>query len=147
MVGFQVVPDELARAAAEEHKVDVRLYQVIYEVTKEIKTAMAAQLSPIRREEVKAHLKIQQIYRASKIGTIAGCKVTQGTIARTDKVRLVREGRIIYSGNIDSLKRFKDDVREVKDGFECGIKIASYEDIKEGDVIEAYSIVEEKRTL
>ena len=108
---------------------------------------MEDRLAPKRREQVKGHLKIQRVFRASKLGNIAGCRVTDGTVARTDRVRLVREGRVIYTGDISSLKRHKDDVREVKEGFECGIKIANYEDIKEDDVIESFAIVEEKRNL
>jgi len=147
VVGFQVISDARARTVADERRVDIRTYQVIYELIDDIKKAMEERLAPTRREQVKGHMKIQQVFRASKIGNIAGCRVSDGTISRTDKVRLVRDGRIIYTGDISSLKRFKDDVREVKDGFECGLKIAGYEDIKEGDVIEAYSIVEEKRLL
>ncbi len=117
------------------------------ELMDDLKKAMGERLAPKRREQVKGHLKIQQIFRASKIGNIAGCRVTDGSISRTDRLRLIREGRVIYTGEITSLKRVKDDVREVKEGFECGLKIANYEDIKEGDVVEAFSIVEEKRNL
>ncbi len=147
VVGFHVAADERARAAADECKVEIRTYQLIYELLDEIRQAMEDRLAPKRREQIRGHLRIQQIYRASKIGNIAGCRVTAGTITRTDKIRLVREGRVIYTGDIGSLKRLKDDVREVRDGFECGLKIANYEDIKEGDVIEAFAIVEEKSRL
>jgi translation initiation factor IF-2 len=147
VVGFQVLADDRARALAEERRVEIRHYQVIYELIDEIRKAMEDRLAPKRREQVKGHLKIQRVFRASKIGNIAGCRVTDGIIARTDRVRLVREGRVIYTGDITSLKRQKDDVREVKEGFECGIKIANYEDIKEDDVIEAFAIVEEKSRL
>jgi len=147
VVGFQVVADDRARSIAEEQKVEIRNYKVIYELLDDMKKALEDRLAPTRREQVMSHLRIQQIFRASKIGNIAGCRVTDGTITRSDKVRLIREGRIIYTGDISSLKRMKDDVREVKEGFECGIKIANYEDIKEGDVIESFSIVEEKRNL
>jgi len=147
VVGFHVTADERARAVAEECRIEIRTYEVIYELLDEIRQAMEDRLAPKRREQVKGHLRVQQIYRASKVGNIAGCRVTSGTVARTDKIRLVRDGRVVYTGEISSLKRHKDDVREVREGFECGLKIANYEDIKEGDVIEAYSIVEEKSRL
>ena len=147
VIGFHVISDERARVLADERHVEVRTYQIIYELIDDIKKAMEGQLAPTRREQVKGHLLIQQVYKASKIGNIAGCRVTDGTITRTDKIRLARDGRVIYTGEFTSLKRFKDDVRDVREGFECGVKIANYEDIKEGDVIESYAIVEEKRIL
>jgi translation initiation factor IF-2 len=147
VVGFQVVPDERARALAEDKSVEIRIYQVIYELLDEVRKALEDKLAPTRREQVKGHLVIQQIFRASKVGAIAGCRVTDGTVARTDKIRLIRDGRIIFTGELSSLRRVKDDVREVKEGFECGLKIANYEDIKEGDVVESFAIVEEKRSL
>jgi translation initiation factor IF-2 len=146
VVGFQVVADERARAAAEERGVEIRTYQVIYDLLDEAKKLMEGQLAPTRREQVKGHLRIQQVFKASKIGNIAGCRVTDGTITRTDKIRLSRDGRVVYTGEISSLKRLKDDVREVKEGFECGLKIANFDDIKEGDVIETYELVEKART-
>jgi translation initiation factor IF-2 len=147
VLGFTVIADERARALAEESRVEIRLYRVIYELLDDIKAAMEARLTPEKTEVVHGHAEIRKVYKASKIGNIAGCMVTDGFVARSDQVRLVREGRVIYTGQLSSLKRFKDDVKEVKEGFECGMRIANYEDIKEGDVVESFAIVEKPRNL
>ena len=147
VIGFHVTADERARQLADERDVEIRVYDIIYKAIEEIRDAMAAQLEPDREEKVQGHAEIRQIYKASKIGTIAGCFVTDGLIRRTDQVRLLRDGRIVYKGQLSSLKRFKDDAKEVREGFECGLKIAGYDDIKEGDVVEAFNIVETPRTL
>jgi len=147
IVGFHVVADDRARGVAEEQGVDIRHYKVIYEAVEDIRAAMESRLAPEETEVVHGRAQIRQIFRASKIGNIAGCMVTSGFILRSDRVRLIRDGTVIYTGNLTTLKRFKDDAKEVKEGFECGIKIANYEDIKEGDEIESFTIKHTARTL
>ena len=147
IIGFNVRPLPEAKTLADQEGVDVRSYTVIYKITDELRAAMQGMLAP---EEVEASLgmaEVRQIFRASRIGTIAGCHVTQGKIVRTANVRLVREGTIVYDGRIGSLKRFKDDAREVEEGFECGITIENFQDIKEGDVLEAYETRQVERQL
>jgi translation initiation factor IF-2 len=147
VLGFHVTPDERARQLAEERKVDVRVFDVIYQAIDQIKNAMAARLPPQREERIRGHAEIRQLFKASKVGTIAGCMVTDGAIGRNDQVRLLRDGRIVHTGTLSSLKRLRDDARDVKEGFECGMKIAGYDDIKPGDVIEAFTIVETPSSL
>jgi translation initiation factor IF-2 len=147
MLGFRVVPDGKARKLIEENKVDLRTYRVIYELLEDLRLAMEGALKPMEKEKITGHLEIRQVFKSSRIGNIAGCFVTDGVIKRSSKIRLVRDGVVIYEGDIETLKRFKDDQREVKEGYECGLKIAGYDDIKAGDVVEAYEIFEEKRTL
>ena len=147
VIGFHVTTDDRARALAEEKQVDVRHYRVIYEAIEDVRAALESRLAPEVTEEIHGRAEIRQVYRASKIGNIAGCIVTSGRVLRNDKARLIRDSKIIYTGQINSLKRFKEDARDVKEGFECGIKIANYEDIKEGDVVECFVMVERKRTL
>jgi len=147
IIGFRVVADEKARRLIEENQIDFRTYRVIYNLIEEIHLAMEGALEPLKKEQVTAHVEIREVYRSSRIGNIAGCFVLDGVISRNNKVRLTRNGVVIYEGDIETLKRFKDDQREVKEGFECGVKIAGYDDIKVGDVIESYKIVEEKRKL
>lgn len=147
VIGFHVTSDQRARVLAEERGVEIRRYRVIYEAIDEIKAAMESRLAPEHEEQVKGHAEIREVYKASKIGSIAGCFVVDGNISRSDKVRLLRDGRVAYEGDIGSLRRFKDDVREVKEGFECGIKIAKFDDIKDGDVIEAFTLIEKRRTI
>ena len=146
VIGFHVTADDRARSLAEERKVEIRTYDVIYKAIEDVRNAMAARLAPDREERINGHAEIRQTYRASKIGTIAGCMVLDGVIRRGDQVRLARDGKIVHTGTLSSLKRFKDDAKEVKEGFECGMKLAGYDDIKEGDVIEAFAIVEKVRT-
>jgi translation initiation factor IF-2 len=152
IVGFNVVPDDRARALAEEKGVQVRLYNIIYQLSDDVRAALEGKLKP--REEV-VHLGravVRETFKISRTGTIAGCYVTQGVIERSAKVRLIRDGVVIYpppdrTVGLESLKRFKDDVRDVREGFECGLKIAGYDDVKVGDVIEAYRIEHVQRTL
>ena len=138
VVGFHVRPDVRAREIAAREKVDVRLYTVIYEVEKEIRDALEGLLEPEIKEEVTATVEIRDLFRVPKVGQIAGCYVRDGTVKRGDKVRVIRDGVVIYQSTISSLKRFKDDAREVPSGFECGIKVENFEDLKPGDTLEAY---------
>ena len=147
IIGFHVRPHLNARKLAEAQNVDIRLYNVIYDAINEVKAALEGLLSPVISEEVTATLEIRDTFKVPKIGTVAGCYVQEGKISRNSKVRLIRDGIVIHTGEIASLKRFKDDVREVDAGYECGLNIANYNDIKVGDVIEAYKIVETKKKL
>ncbi|MEQ8767408.1 MAG: translation initiation factor IF-2 [Planctomycetota bacterium] len=147
IIGFHVAVDDVARSLAEEKGVDVKIYHVIYDLLDDVKNAMEGLLEPIQREEITGHATIRQVFSASGVGNIAGCYVTDGAIQRSNLVRLFRDGRVIYSGKMSSLKRFKEDVKEVRSGFECGIKIDGYDDIKVEDSIEAYKVVEEKQKL
>ena len=142
IIGFNVRPTSLAKSLADSNKIDIRLHQVIYNAIEEVEDAMKGMLEPVYKEETIGQVEIRQIYKASKVGTIAGGMVTSGKITRDSKVRLVRDGIVVYSGELGSLKRFKDDVKEVKAGFECGLTIQNYNDIKENDVIEAYQMKE-----
>ena len=144
IVGFNVRPDAGASAAAETHDVDIRLYRVIYQAIEEIEAAMKGMLDPEFKEVIIGHAEIRQTFKVSGIGTIAGAYVTDGKITRNAEVRLVRDGIVIHEGEIDSLKRFKDDAKEVAEGYECGIGIASFNDIKVGDVIECFVMEEIK---
>jgi translation initiation factor IF-2 len=147
VVGFHVRPDPSARREAESQGVDVRLYQVIYEATDEIRKAMAGLLPPRIEEKELGHAEVRQTFTIPKAGTIAGCYITEGLMRRNAQARLVRDGVQIYTGKLSSLKRFKDDAREVQTGFECGIGIEGYNDIKVGDVIEAFELEEKPATL
>jgi translation initiation factor IF-2 len=147
VVGFRVAPEDRAVALADEKKIDIRRYDIIYQVTDEIKKAVEGMLVPEVKEVHLGRANVRQVFKISKVGTVAGCFVTQGTIERAAKARLIREGREIYKGSIEALKRFKDDVKEVREGFECGIKIANYDDLKTDDMIEAYRIDVIRRTL
>lgn len=147
VVGFRVRPDTGARMIAERDGVDIHLYDVIYEAVDEIRSALEGMLSPEKREKISGTAEVREVFRITRVGSIAGCYVTHGTIERSAQVRLVREGVVIYSGGISSLKRFKDDVREVREGYECGIGITNYNDLKVGDVIECFSVEQVARTL
>jgi len=138
IIGFNVRPLPEAKTLADQEGVEVRTYTVIYKITEELRAAMEGMLEPEEVEESLGMAEVRTTFRASRIGTIAGCYVTQGKITRGAKVRLVREGTIVHDGMMASLKRFKDDVREVEEGFECGIVLENFHDIKDGDVIEAY---------
>ncbi|MBE7022018.1 MAG: translation initiation factor IF-2 [Ruminococcaceae bacterium] len=142
IVGFNVRPDPGAAASAERQGVDVRLYRVIYNAIEEIEAAMKGMLEPTYREEVTGHAEIRQTFKVSGVGTIAGCYVLDGTIARNTQVRLVRDGIVVHEGKLASLKRFKDDVKEVNSGYECGLGIENFNDIKEGDIVEGFKMVE-----
>ncbi|MBI3578955.1 MAG: translation initiation factor IF-2 [Ignavibacteriales bacterium] len=147
IVGFHVRPNLNARRLAETEEVDIRLYNIIYDAINEVKSALEGMLAPSLSEQVLATVEVRDIFKMSKVGTIAGCYVQDGKIIRNNKVRIVRDGLVIFDGGISSLKRFKDDVREVEQGFECGLTLDGFNDIKVGDIIEAYTIVETKRKL
>lgn len=147
IIGFQVRPSLAARRAAERDGVEIRLYSVIYQAIEEVKDAMEGMLAPELKEEVTGTAEVLQTYRISKVGTVAGCIVREGRIKRSCKVRLIREGIVRYTGDLGSLKRFKDDVKEVVSGYDCGLNIAGYNDIHEGDIIECFEEVEVKKTL
>lgn len=147
IVGFQVRPSMSARKLAEKEQIDIRLYSVIYQAIEELKSAMEGMLSPEIKEEIIATVEVMETFKITKVGTIAGCIVRDGKIIRSSKVRIIRDGIVIYTGVLGSLKRFKDDVKEVSKGFECGLNIENYNDINVGDMIEAYQEVEVKKTL
>jgi translation initiation factor IF-2 len=147
IIGFHVRPNLNARRLAEAEEVDIRLYNIIYDAINDVKSALEGMLAPSISEQVLGTVEIRDVFKISKVGTIAGCYVQDGKIARNNKVRLVRDGLVVFDGTISSLKRFKDDVRDVEQGFECGIALEGFNDIKVGDTIEAYTIVETKRKL
>ena len=147
IIGFQVRPSAGARKLAETESIDIRLFSVIYDAVDEVHDALEGMLSPEISEEMKAMVTVREVFKVSKVGTIAGCYVTEGKLNRNNPVRIIRDGVVIYDGEIDSLKRFKDDVKEVQAGYECGISIKGFNDIKVGDEFESYEVVEEKRTL
>lgn len=147
IIGFRVRPNINARKLAENQKVDIRLYSVIYDAINEVKSALEGLLSPIISEEVTGTIEIRDTFKVPKSGTVAGCYVLDGKIARNNKIRLIRDGIVIHEGSIGNLRRFKDDVREVDAGYECGLNIENFNDIKVGDIIEAFKLVETKKTL
>ena len=147
IIGFQVRPSVDARKVAEREEVDIRLYSIIYDAIEELKDAMEGMLSPEIKEEITATLEIRATFKISKVGTIAGCIVKDGKVKRSNKIRLIRDGIVIYTGELASLKREKDDVKEISSGFECGLNIDKYNDIKEGDIIEAFEEIKVKKTL
>ena len=147
IIGFQVRPSASARKLAEKEDIEIRLYSIIYDAINEVKSGIEGMLAPEEKEEVTATAEVREIFKISKVGTIAGCIVKEGKLARTAKVRVIRDGIVIYAGELGSLKRFKDDVKEVQSGYDCGLNIAGYNDIKVGDIIEAYEIVKIKRVL
>lgn len=147
IVGFQVRPAASARKLAEKEDIEIRLYSIIYDAINDIKDAMSGMLSPDLKEEITCTLEIRETFKISKVGTIAGCMVTDGTITRNTRVRIIREGVVVYTGELGSLKRFKDDVKEVKKGMDCGLNIKNFNDIKVGDVIEGFKEVEVQREL
>jgi translation initiation factor IF-2 len=147
VLGFHVRPDSNARAAAEREQVDVRTYRIIYEAVEDVRNALEGLLKPEERETVLGEAEVLQLFKVSKVGTIAGCAVRAGVIQRTAKARVIRDGVTVYTGSLSSLKRFKDDVREVREGLECGIGIENFNDLKVGDRIESYRMEEVKRTL
>jgi len=147
VIGFQVRPSLAARKSAEKDGVEIRLYSIIYDAIDEVKSAMEGMLSPDIKEEITANVEVREVFKITKVGTVAGCMVKDGKIKRSNKIRLVRDGIVIYSGELGSLKRFKDDVKEVAAGYECGLNIHNYNDIKIGDIIEAFEEIEVKKTL
>ncbi len=147
IVGFQVRPSVSARKLAENEQIDIRTYSVIYKAIEEIKAAIEGMLSPDIEEKILCNIEIRETFKISKVGTIAGCMVLDGSITRNTKIRLIRDGIVIYTGSLGSLKRFKDDVKEVKAGFECGLNIENFNDIKVGDIVEGYEHIEVARKL
>jgi len=144
-LGFNVRPDSAARAAAERDKVDVRMYRVIYDAIEDVKKAMRGMFAPVFQEVELGRVSVRETFKVSGVGTIAGAYVQEGKVSRNAQVRVVRDGIVIHEGKISSLKRFKDDVKEVLTGFECGIGIENFNDLSEGDVIEAFVMEEVKR--
>ncbi|MFN5706364.1 MAG: translation initiation factor IF-2 [bacterium] len=147
IIGFQVRPSQNARKLAEQEQIDIRMYSIIYDAINELKSAMEGMLAPQYEEKIIANVEIRETFKITKVGTIAGCMVLDGKINRNSKVRIVRDGVVIFSGELASLKRFKDDVKEVATGYECGLNIQNFNDIKVGDIVEAYENVEVKRKL
>lgn len=147
IIGFHVRPNINARKLAENQKVDIRLYSVIYNAISEVKSALEGLLSPVITEEVTATVEVRDTFKVPKSGTVAGCYVLDGKLARNNKIRLIRDGIVIHEGSIGNLRRFKDDVREVDAGYECGLNIENFNDVKVGDIIEAFKLIETKKTL
>jgi translation initiation factor IF-2 len=147
IIGFQVRPSASARKLAETEEIDIRLYSIIYKAIEEVKDAMEGMLSPEKQEKVIGTVEVRQTFRITKVGTVAGCYVQDGKITRNSKVRVIRDGIVIYDGALGQLKRFKDDVKEVSAGYECGLSIDKFNDINEGDSIEAYEEIEVKSKL
>ncbi len=147
VIGFNTRADTAARKLAESSGIQVRYYNIIYDAVEDVKAALSGMLSPERREEVIGMVQVRQVFRISKVGTVAGCYVTEGVVRRGAQVRVLRDNVVIHTGEIDSLKRFKDDVREVKAGFECGMSLKNFSDLKEGDQFEVFETVEVARTL
>ena len=146
IIGFNVRPDRKARELAEAEKVDIRTYEIIYQVLEDMESAMVGMLKPEFEEVVTGEAEVREIFRVPRVGAVAGCYVRNGTITRGSKVRFLREGVVIWKGTITSLKRFKDDAREVQSGFECGIGLSDFQDLKQGDIIETYEEREIPRT-
>jgi len=147
IIGFNTRADAGARKLAEGNGIEIRYYNIIYDAVDEIKAAMSGMLTPDKKEEIIGNAEIRQVFRVSKIGSIAGCMVTSGLVRRSARLRLLRDNVVIFTGELESLKRFKDDVREVKEGFECGLNIKGYNDIAEGDQLEFFEIKEVARSL
>jgi translation initiation factor IF-2 len=144
IIGFHVRPEERARELAEHEGVEIRIYNIIYEALEDLQKAQKGMLAPVIKEIVQGRVEIRQTYKISGVGTIAGCYVVSGAVARNHKVRLLRDSTEIYHGKLASLKRFKDDVREVQTGFECGLSLENFNDVKVGDIVEAYTMEEQK---
>jgi translation initiation factor IF-2 len=147
IIGFNARADATARKLIESSGVDVRYYNVIYDAVEEVKAALSGMLAPERKESVIGLVEVRQVFKISKVGTVAGCFVQEGLVKRSAQVRVLRDSVVIHTGELDALKRFKDDVREVKAGFECGISLKSFQDLKEGDQFEVFEILEVARSL
>ena len=147
VIGFNTRADAGARKVAEGNGVDIRYYNIIYDAVDELKAAMSGMLTPDKKEEILGTAEIREVFKVSKIGSIAGCMVTAGLVRRSARLRLLRDNVVIFTGELESLKRFKDDAREVKEGFECGLNIKGYNDISKGDQIEFFEIKEVARVL
>jgi translation initiation factor IF-2 len=147
IVGFQVRPSVSARKLAEQEQIDIRMYSVIYDAIEEVKAAMEGMLAPTHEEKIVCNIEIREVFKISKVGAVAGCYVLDGKMTRNTKMRLVRDGVVVFSGELDSLKRFKDDVKEVSAGYECGLTVKNFNDLKVGDIIEGYDEIEVARKL
>ena len=145
--GFNVRPTSTARKIADKEEIDIRLYSIIYDAIEEIKSAMEGMLSPEIKEEITATVEIIEVFKITKVGTVAGCLVREGKIKRNNKVRIIRDGIVVFSGELESLKRFKEDVKEVGVNYECGLNIKNYNDIRVGDMVESYEETEVRKTL
>ena len=145
IVGFQVRPSASARKLAEKEEIEIRLYSIIYDAINDIKDAIEGMLEPVMKEEIVASVEVLEIFKISKVGTVAGCVVREGRLQRNTPIRVIRDGIVIYTGKLGSLKRFKDDVKEVTNGQDCGLNIESFNDIRVGDIVEGYEQVEVKR--
>jgi translation initiation factor IF-2 len=147
IIGFQVRPSTSARKLAEVEEIDIRLYSIIYDAINEIKAAMEGMLAPEFEEKIVCNLEVREVFKITRVGTIAGCFVLDGKITRNTKVRVIRDGIVVHTGSLGSLKRFKDDVKEVGNGYECGLDIANFNDIQVRDIIEGYDMIEVKAKL
>jgi translation initiation factor IF-2 len=147
IIGFNVVPDEKARVLADNRGVQIRRYDIIYQVADDLKAALEGMLRPEKQEKELGRVLVQQVFKISRIGVVAGCRVLAGTVTRDARMRVIRENRIIGDYAVDTLRREKDDAREVREGLECGVKLVGFNDVKEGDIFEAYKIEEVKRTF
>jgi translation initiation factor IF-2 len=142
-----VRPSSSAKKIAETEAVEIRLYSIIYDAINDVKDAMEGMLAPAEEEVIVGNVQIRDIFKISKVGTVAGCMVIDGVIKRANNIRVIRDGIVVYSGEMGQLKRFKDDVQEVKSGYECGLSIKGFNDLEEGDVVESYEVREIKRKL
>jgi translation initiation factor IF-2 len=147
IIGFNVRADQQSRRLAEANGVDIRYYNIIYDAVDDVKSAMVGMLSPEKKEEIIGLVEIRQVISVSRIGNVAGCMVLEGVVRRGAQVRLLRENTVVWTGELDSLKRYKDDAREVKEGFECGLTLKGFNEIKEGDQLEVFEVKEVARTL
>ena len=147
IVGFQVRPSAEARKAADREGVDINTYSVIYDAIDDVKSAMVGMLDKVKKEVVTGQVEVRQVFKISKVGTVAGALVTEGKVHRTDKARVVRDGIVVHTAPIDALKRYKDDVKEVAAGLECGISLVNFNDIQEGDIIETFMEIEVEQKL
>jgi translation initiation factor IF-2 len=147
VIGFNTRADAAARKLAESAGVDIRYYNIIYAMVDEIKAALSGMLAPEKRESIMGMVEVRQVFTVSKVGTIAGCMVLEGIVKRGAKIRVLRNNVVIHDGELDTLKRFKDDVKEVKNNFECGLSMKNYNDLEVGDKLEAYEIIEVARAL
>jgi translation initiation factor IF-2 len=147
VIGFHIRVSQQARAIAERENVDIRNYKIIYDAVNDVKAALEGMLEPEISEQVTATIEVRKIFRVPKVGAVAGCYVQSGKVTRSDHIRLYRDDKLVFEGKIASLKRLKDDVREVASGFECGIGLENYDDLHEGDALETYQIIKTKRTL
>jgi Translation initiation factor 2 (IF-2; GTPase) len=147
VIGFNVVPDDRARSLADDRGVQIRRYDIIYQVTDDLRQALEGMLAPEKQEVELGRAVVQRTFSISRLGTIAGCRVIGGIISRNGRLRVIRDSRVIGEYGVDSLRRVKDDVKEVRDGLECGIKVGGFNDLKEGDILECYKVEEVARTL